>query len=142
MADPSIYKRPSQLLQHLIRFNTTNPPGNELACVQYLNDLLQAAGVETTILAKDANRPNLIARLPGSGSAPPLLMQGHVDVVTTADQKWQQDPFAGELIDGWIWGRGCARHERGRGDDGRRLPQNADGRDYAAGRSHPHRFER
>ena len=107
MADPSIYKRPSELLQHLIRFNTTNPPGNELACVQYINDLLQAAGIETTILAKDDNRPNLIARLPGSGSAPPLLMQGHVDVVTTAGQKWQHDPFAAELIDGMIWGRGA-----------------------------------
>ncbi|MCA9917036.1 MAG: M20/M25/M40 family metallo-hydrolase [Anaerolineales bacterium] len=107
MADPSIYKRPSELLQTLIRFNTTNPPGNELACVQYINDLLQAAGIETTILAKDDNRPNLIARLPGSGTAPPLLMQGHVDVVTTADQQWQQDPFAGELIDGMVWGRGA-----------------------------------
>ncbi|MEZ4594790.1 MAG: M20/M25/M40 family metallo-hydrolase [Chloroflexota bacterium] len=107
MADTSVYKRPFQLLQHLIRFNTTNPPGNELACVQYLNDLLQAAGIETTILAKDANRPNLIARLPGSGTAPPLLMQGHVDVVTTADQQWQHDPFAGELIDGMVWGRGA-----------------------------------
>ena len=107
MADPSIYKRPSELLQHLIRFNTTNPPGNELACVQYINDLLQAAGIETTILAKDDNRPNLIARLPGSGTAPPLLMQGHVDVVTTADQQWQHDPFGGELIDGMIWGRGA-----------------------------------
>ncbi|MCP4417496.1 MAG: M20/M25/M40 family metallo-hydrolase, partial [Chloroflexi bacterium] len=40
-------------------------------------------------------------------SAPPLLMQGHVDVVTTADQAWQHDPFAGELIDGMIWGRGA-----------------------------------
>ena len=107
MPDPAIYKRPSQLLQHLIRFNTTNPPGNERACVQYLNDLLQAAGIETTILAKDANRPNLIARLPGNGTAPPLLMQGHVDVVTTEGQAWQHDPFGGELIDGMIWGRGA-----------------------------------
>ena len=107
MPDPSIYQRPSELLQHLIRFNTTNPPGHELACVQYLNDLLQAAGIETTILAKDEKRPNLIARLPGNGSAPPLLLQGHVDVVTTADQQWQHDPFGGELIDGMIWGRGA-----------------------------------
>lgn len=107
MPDPTICQRPSELLQHLIRFNTTNPPGNELACVQYLNDLLQAAGTETTILAKEENRPNLIARLPGSGTAPPLLLQGHVDVVTTADQQWQHDPFAGELIDGMIWGRGA-----------------------------------
>ena len=107
MPDPSIYQRPFELLQHLIRFNTTNPPGNELACVQYLNELLQAAGIETTILAKEENRPNLIARLPGRGSAPPLLMQGHVDVVTTEGQKWQQDPFGGALIDGMIWGRGA-----------------------------------
>ncbi|MCP4417134.1 MAG: M20/M25/M40 family metallo-hydrolase, partial [Chloroflexi bacterium] len=107
MIDSTIYKRPSELLQHLIRFNTTNPPGNELACVQYINDLLQTAGIETTLLAKDEKRPNLIARLPGNGSAPPLLMQGHVDVVTTADQAWQHDPFAGELIDGMIWGRGA-----------------------------------
>jgi len=62
MPDPTVYQRPSELLQHLIRFNTTNPPGNELACVQYLNDLLQAAGIETTLLVKDENRPNLIAR--------------------------------------------------------------------------------
>jgi acetylornithine deacetylase/succinyl-diaminopimelate desuccinylase-like protein len=107
MPDPSIYKRPSELLHHLIRFNTTNPPGNELACVQYINDLLQAAGIETTILAKDEKRPNLIARLLGNGSAPPLLLQGHVDVVTTKGQQWQHDPFGGELIDGMIWGRGA-----------------------------------
>ncbi|VAW32376.1 hypothetical protein MNBD_CHLOROFLEXI01-719 [hydrothermal vent metagenome] len=107
MSDPTIYKRPSQLLQHLIRFNTTNPPGNERACVQYINDLLQAAGIETTILAKDETRPNLIARLPGNGNALPLLMQGHVDVVTIAEQNWQQNPFGGELIDGMIWGRGA-----------------------------------
>jgi acetylornithine deacetylase/succinyl-diaminopimelate desuccinylase-like protein len=107
MSDPTIYKRPSQLLQHLIRFNTTNPPGHELACVQYINDLLQTAGIETTLLAKDEKRPNLIARLPGNGTAPPLLMQGHVDVVTTAEQNWQHDPFAGELIDGMVWGRGA-----------------------------------
>lgn len=107
MPDPSIYQRPSELLQNLIRFNTTNPPGHELACVQYINELLQAAGVETTILAKDEKRPNLIARLPGNGTAPPLLLQGHVDVVTTEGQQWQHDPFAGELIDGMIWGRGA-----------------------------------
>ena len=107
MSDPSIYQRPSELLQHLIRFNTTNPPGNELACVQYINDLLQTAGIETTILAKEEKRPNLIARLPGNGTAPPLLLQGHVDVVTTEGQQWQHDPFGGELIDGMIWGRGA-----------------------------------
>ncbi|KAA3664048.1 MAG: M20/M25/M40 family metallo-hydrolase [Chloroflexi bacterium] len=106
--EPSnIYQRPAELLQKLIRFDTTNPPGNERACVQFIDGLLQDAGIETTILAKEDNRLNLIARLKGNGTAPPLLMQGHVDVVTTVGQQWQHDPFGGELIDGYVWGRGA-----------------------------------
>jgi acetylornithine deacetylase/succinyl-diaminopimelate desuccinylase-like protein len=102
-----IYQKPAELLQNLIRFDTTNPPGNEAECVAYINGLLTAAGIETTILARDPARPNLIARIHGRGAAPPLLLQGHVDVVTTANQKWQQPPFAGNLVDGTIWGRGA-----------------------------------
>lgn len=101
-----IYNKPVELLQNLIRFNTTNPPGHELACVQYINSLMQEAGIETMLLAKDNKRPNLVARLEGRGDAPPLLLQGHVDVVTTANQAWQSDPFAGDIIDGFVWGRG------------------------------------
>ena len=102
----AIYDQPIDLLQTLIRFDTTNPPGNEIACIQYINGLLQEAGFETTVLAKDPNRPNLIARLPGSGKAPGLVLQGHVDVVTTAGQDWQQPPFAANIVDGYLWGRG------------------------------------
>ena len=108
MNEPNkIYQRPAELLQKLIQFDTTNPPGNERACVQFIDGLLQEAGVETTILAKADNRLNLIARLQGNGSAPPLLLQGHVDVVTTVGQQWDHDPFGGELIDGYVWGRGA-----------------------------------
>lgn len=103
----SIYQRPAELLQNLIRFDTTNPPGNECDCVLYINELLQDAGIETTFLAREDNRPNLIARLKGSGSAPPLLLQGHVDVVTTAGQQWEHNPFGGDLVDGYVWGRGA-----------------------------------
>ena len=103
----TIYQRPVELLQKLIQFDTTNPPGNERACVQYIDGLLQEAGIETTILAKKDNRLNLIARIKGNGSAAPLLMQGHVDVVTTVGQQWEHDPFGGELIDGYVWGRGA-----------------------------------
>jgi acetylornithine deacetylase/succinyl-diaminopimelate desuccinylase-like protein len=104
---PTIYQRPAELLQHLIRFDTTNPPGNEAACIHYINDLLQAAGIETTVLALDENRPNVIARLKGRGDAPPLLLYGHVDVVTTLNQAWTHPPFAAEIHDGYIWGRGA-----------------------------------
>jgi acetylornithine deacetylase/succinyl-diaminopimelate desuccinylase-like protein len=106
-AHAAIYQRPAELLQHLIRFNTTNPPGNEADCIAYINRLLTEAGFTTTILAADPARPNLVARLQGQGNAPPLLLQGHVDVVTTDKQIWQQPPFAGNIVDGYIWGRGA-----------------------------------
>ena len=83
----AIYEKPLELLQTLVRYDTTNPPGNEGEIVQYLQNLLRDAGLETTILAKADNRPNLIARLPGQGSAPPLLLQAHTDVVTTANHQ-------------------------------------------------------
>ena len=101
------YQQPAELLRTLIRFDTTNPPGNERACIAYLNDLLTRAGFQTTLLARDPERPNLITRLPGRGEAPPLLLYGHVDVVTTGGQLWERPPFAAEVVDGFIWGRGA-----------------------------------
>jgi acetylornithine deacetylase/succinyl-diaminopimelate desuccinylase-like protein len=102
----NLHERPAELLSNLIRFDTTNPPGNEAECVAYIQGLLTEAGFETTILAKDPNRSNLIARLEGRGDQPPFLMYSHVDVVTTANQEWEHPPFEGVEVDGHIWGRG------------------------------------
>jgi len=107
IGNQTIYERPAELLQNLIRFDTTNPPGNEAECVAYINSLLTEAGFKTTLLAKDANRPNLIARLKGQGTAAPFLLYGHVDVVTTANQEWTHPPFEGKMEGGYIWGRGA-----------------------------------
>jgi acetylornithine deacetylase/succinyl-diaminopimelate desuccinylase-like protein len=98
---------PVELLQHLIRFDTTNPPGNEAECIAFVRDLLEEAGCETRTYAKDPARPNLVTRLPGAGDSAPLLLQGHVDVVTTTGQSWQRPPFGGDLVDGEVWGRGA-----------------------------------
>lgn len=97
---------PEELLRDLIRFNTTNPPGNEIVCVQYIRDLLTSAGFECVLFARDPNRPNLITRLGGRGMAPSLMFYGHVDVVTAAKQGWTYDPFEGRIADGCVWGRG------------------------------------
>jgi acetylornithine deacetylase/succinyl-diaminopimelate desuccinylase-like protein len=102
-----IYERPEELLQRLIRFDTTNPPGNEAECIAFIDDLLTQAGIETTILAAKPERANLVARIPGRGTASPLLLYGHVDVVTTANQQWEHPPFEGRLVDGYVWGRGA-----------------------------------
>ncbi len=103
----SIYQRPAELLQRLIQFDTTNPPGNEAECINFIKSLLTEAGIETTILGQTPERPNLIAKLPGQGSASPLLLYGHVDVVTTENQQWQHPPFEGKVVDGFVWGRGA-----------------------------------
>lgn len=91
----------------MLRFNTTNPPGNEYLVINWVRDMLAELGIESTILAKDPDRPNLIARIKGLGTAPPLLLQGHVDVVTTVGQNWEHPPFDGEIHEGYIFGRGA-----------------------------------
>lgn len=98
---------PAEILQKLIRFNTTNPPGNERECVLFIRDLLAQAGIESSLPARIPERPNLIAHLPGRGDASPLLLYGHVDVVTTAAQNWQVPPFDGRIQNGYVWGRGA-----------------------------------
>lgn len=105
--DKTIYQRPVELLQNLIRFDTTNPPGNERECITYLSHLLNAAGIETHLFSKDPHRPNLVARLKGKDkNVPPLLLYGHVDVVAADSKKWKYPPFAGTIAEGFVWGRG------------------------------------
>jgi len=105
-ADADLQQRPAELLARLIRFDTSNPPGGELECVDWISALLEDAGCEVRILARTPERPNLIARLPGRGAAPPLLLQGHVDVVP-ARGEWRHDPFSGDIAEGFVWGRGA-----------------------------------
>jgi len=105
--DTDIYKNPVELCRNLIRYDTTNPPGNEADCISYIRDLLSGAGFETTLVGKSPERPNLVTRLKGRGEAPPFLMYGHVDVVTTANQQWTYPPFEARIADGFVWGRGA-----------------------------------
>jgi acetylornithine deacetylase/succinyl-diaminopimelate desuccinylase-like protein len=103
----SVVPDPVELLRDLLRFDTTNPPGAERACIEHVRSLLSAAGVESELYARDAERPNLVARLPGDNGHSPLLLYGHVDVVPTAGQQWTHPPFSAEIADGMIWGRGA-----------------------------------
>jgi len=98
---------PDALLQRLLQFPTVNPPGGEADCLKFLAELLRERGLEARLLALDPQRPNLLARLPGRGEGPPLLLYGHVDVVPVEGQRWTVDPFAGAEREGFIWGRGA-----------------------------------
>jgi len=97
-------------LSSLIQLDTTNPPGNELPAVQLIRDILLENGIpEDAINLIDcgSNRGNLVARLRGDGSARPLMLTGHVDVVPVEREFWSRDPFGGEVAEGCVWGRGA-----------------------------------
>ncbi|HEV2109140.1 MAG TPA: M20/M25/M40 family metallo-hydrolase [Thermomicrobiales bacterium] len=95
-------------LQALIRFNTTNPPGNETVAAQYVVDACLEAGLEAEVVESAPGRGNASARLRGSGATKrPLMLTGHLDVVSVERDQWTHDPFGGDLIDGFIWGRGA-----------------------------------
>ncbi|TMB87163.1 MAG: M20/M25/M40 family metallo-hydrolase [Chloroflexi bacterium] len=95
------------LTRDLIRLDTTNPPGQELIAIDLIERVLDEAGVSSARYENARGRPNLVARLKGRGEAPPFLLQGHVDVVTTVNQSWRHKPFGGEIVDGYLWGRGA-----------------------------------
>jgi acetylornithine deacetylase/succinyl-diaminopimelate desuccinylase-like protein len=98
---------PVELAAALIRFDTTNPPGSEAACVGYIAELLRAHEIPFSMHGRSADRPNLVARVEGRGSGPALLLHGHVDVVSVAGQRWHVPPFDGLIEDGVLWGRGA-----------------------------------
>jgi acetylornithine deacetylase/succinyl-diaminopimelate desuccinylase-like protein len=97
------------LLRALIRFDTTNPPGGEAECIAFLADHLRMAGLEPEVLDAGGGRANLVVRLRGRGEGTegPLLLHGHVDVVPAEAARWTHPPFAGEVHDGQVWGRGA-----------------------------------
>jgi acetylornithine deacetylase/succinyl-diaminopimelate desuccinylase-like protein len=94
-------------LQHMLRFDTTNPPGNELPLAQHLAALLASEGIQAQILQSAPERANLVARLRGDGSARPLLLISHLDVVPAEPARWTHPPFAGALANDQVWGRGA-----------------------------------
>jgi acetylornithine deacetylase/succinyl-diaminopimelate desuccinylase-like protein len=96
----------TEVLQQLIRLDTTNPPGNETAAAELLRDYLEPAGVECELYARVPERANLVARLRG-GDGPTLALLSHTDVVLADAKEWERDPFGGEIVDGEVWGRGA-----------------------------------
>jgi acetylornithine deacetylase/succinyl-diaminopimelate desuccinylase-like protein len=97
----------TELLQGLIRIDTVNPPGNETRAAEYLREYLGDHGVETEVYARVPERANLVARIPGRGGGPRLLLLSHTDTVLADPGEWQLDPWSGELRDGEVWGRGA-----------------------------------
>lgn len=91
----------------LIRFKTVNPPGDEKPAAEYLAELFRKEGLEPEVLDSAENRANVVCRLRGNGDKPPILLNGHLDVVPVELDKWSCDPFEAIEKDGCIYGRGA-----------------------------------
>jgi len=107
MAVVSLREEVTELLQELVRIDTTNPPGNETRAAELLRDYLGDNGVASELYARVPERANLVARIPGRAEGARLLLLSHTDVVLADPAEWQADPFGGELRAGEVWGRGA-----------------------------------
>ena len=92
--------------QAIIKMDTTDPPGGEKPVVDYLKQVLEAEGIPVQLFAKEAHRPNLVARIKGTGKQRPLLLMGHTDTVNVDPKKWSHPPFSADSEGGFIYGRG------------------------------------
>jgi succinyl-diaminopimelate desuccinylase len=104
---------PVRLTQRLIQFDTVNPPGSEAACARHLAQLLDDAGFKTRLVPLGDGRASLVARRGRAGSRKPLVFTGHIDVVPLGTREWSVDPFAGEVKDGRVYGRGSSDMKAG-----------------------------
>jgi len=97
-----------QFLRDLVRIDTTNPPGNEMAAAAYIQKVLSAAQIDSRVIESAPGRASIISRMKGNGRARPVILMAHMDVVGVERDKWTFDPFAGELRNGYVLGRGAA----------------------------------
>ncbi len=105
--DTALRDEAVELMRELVRVDSSNPPGRETPAALVVKAYLEANGVACELVARDPDRANLVARLPGRGTGPSLALMGHTDVVPADAQDWARPPFAAELDDdGYVWGRG------------------------------------
>jgi acetylornithine deacetylase/succinyl-diaminopimelate desuccinylase-like protein len=92
--------------QAIIAMDTTDPPGGEKPVADYLKGVLEKEGIPVEVFALEPNRPNIVARLKGSGSKRPLLIMAHTDTVNVDAKKWSHPPFSAAREGGYVYGRG------------------------------------
>ena len=101
-----------QIARDLIRFDTTNYGGGrakgERESAEYVGAYLESIGLAPEYYEPLPRRTNVVARVPGRNrDKPALVVHGHLDVVPAIAEDWSVDPFAGEIRDGMLWGRGA-----------------------------------
>lgn len=120
----ALAERAAELLAEIIRIPTVNPPGGEAPLAARLVEILSEAGIEARVIATPSKPPDpsrrlddggpgraaraaAWARLPGTGRGRPVVLLSHIDVVPADPSEWTVPPFAGEIRDGFVIGRGA-----------------------------------
>jgi acetylornithine deacetylase/succinyl-diaminopimelate desuccinylase-like protein len=101
-----------ELCRDLIRFESVNDGTGrgkgEREAAEHVAGLLAEVGLEPQVFESERNRTSVVTRVEGEDrSRPALLVHGHLDVVPAEPKEWTYDPFAGEIADGMLWGRGA-----------------------------------
>ena len=96
------------LTRKLISFNTVNPPGQERDCAEYLARLLEDGGFDVTLYEFSEGRTSLIAQIGSYGDKAPICFAGHMDTVPLGGNRWEKDPFSGEVDGDKVFGRGSS----------------------------------
>src|SRR5688572_12258370 len=110
--DRAVETEATELLRTLIRNACVNTgevaSGHEARSVDALEDFFAGSGLACERYTSQPGRTSLVTRIDGSDpKAPTLLLMGHTDVVPVNPAGWHRDPFAAELVDGIVWGRGA-----------------------------------
>lgn len=100
-----VKKDSTTMLQELIRIDSQNPPGDESAVVNYIQEFCRSLHIDHEIYTYHENRANIVIRI-GERGPENLVVLGHTDVVPAKKENWTHDPFSGEIIDGFMYGRG------------------------------------
>jgi len=103
----ALYDEAIDALSRYIQVDTSNPPGRERAACEFLGEILRKEGIDYQLYDAGDDRVSLRAVLKGDGSQRPLMLLNHSDVVPVEREYWDEEPFAGLIKDGHIWGRGA-----------------------------------
>jgi acetylornithine deacetylase/succinyl-diaminopimelate desuccinylase-like protein len=102
----------ARIARDLIRFDTSNwgngQANSETDAARYVGDFLESLGLSVEYIDSAPGRTSVVTRIPGANpELPALVVHGHLDVVPVDPAHWSVDPFAGEIRDGMLWGRGA-----------------------------------
>jgi acetylornithine deacetylase/succinyl-diaminopimelate desuccinylase-like protein len=98
----------AMFLKDLVQIDTQDPPGNESKMAHYLAAIFKREGIPYELLEPVPGRASIVARLKGTGAKRPVLMLAHEDVVPVDRSHWTVEPFAAEVREGTLYGRGAS----------------------------------